>query len=175
MFGDLAGRDSRTNLQEGFLLFHLPCGCEACLESAVAFEKQWMIPEIPFNRALTLFYLQNVTPVGQDLLQIRSYVYAEEPNIDIHNFVGTFTRVSEPRGAQGPAWGATGARARYPLPAGLCRGIALWRRVLPGGVTGVRARCPAPAGLCWGVALCHVGVTSPSEDSALKTDILASQ
>ena len=38
-----------------------------------------MIPEIPFNRALTLFYLQNVTPVGQDLLQIRSYVYAEEP------------------------------------------------------------------------------------------------
>lgn len=32
--------------------------------------------------------------VWQDLLQIRSYVYAEEPNIDIHNFVGTFTRVS---------------------------------------------------------------------------------
>lgn len=30
----------------------------------------------------------------QDLLQIRSYVYAEEPNIDIHNFIGTFTRVS---------------------------------------------------------------------------------
>ncbi|XP_074066363.1 putative phospholipid-transporting ATPase IIA isoform X2 [Macrotis lagotis] len=28
----------------------------------------------------------------EDLLQIRSYVYAEEPNIDIHNFVGTFTR-----------------------------------------------------------------------------------
>ena len=165
MFGDLAGRDSRTNLQEGFLLFHLPCGCEACLESAVAFEKQWMIPEIPFNRALTLFYLQNVTPVGQDLLQIRSYVYAEEPNIDIHNFVGTFTRVSEPRGAQGPAWGRDRGAGHEP------RG----RRVLPGGVTGVRSRCPAPAGLCWGVALCHVGVTSPSEDSALKTDILASQ
>lgn len=32
--------------------------------------------------------------VLQDLLQIRSYVYAEEPNIDIHNFIGTFTRVS---------------------------------------------------------------------------------
>lgn len=32
--------------------------------------------------------------VTQDLLQIRSYVYAEEPNIDIHNFIGTFTRVS---------------------------------------------------------------------------------
>lgn len=31
---------------------------------------------------------------GQDLLQTRSYIYAEEPNIDIHNFVGTFTRVS---------------------------------------------------------------------------------
>lgn len=31
---------------------------------------------------------------SQDLLQIRSYVYAEEPNIDIHNFIGTFTRVS---------------------------------------------------------------------------------
>uniref|UniRef100_A0A8C9FMD7 P-type ATPase N-terminal domain-containing protein n=1 Tax=Pavo cristatus TaxID=9049 RepID=A0A8C9FMD7_PAVCR len=33
-------------------------------------------------------------PTASDLLQIRSYVYAEEPNIDIHNFVGTFTRVS---------------------------------------------------------------------------------
>lgn len=32
--------------------------------------------------------------LSQDLLQIRSYVYAEEPNIDIHNFIGTFTRVS---------------------------------------------------------------------------------
>ncbi|XP_011833564.1 PREDICTED: probable phospholipid-transporting ATPase IIA [Mandrillus leucophaeus] len=33
-------------------------------------------------------------PTAADLLQIRSYVYAEEPNIDIHNFVGTFTRVT---------------------------------------------------------------------------------
>uniref|UniRef100_A0A8D2LPF2 Phospholipid-transporting ATPase n=1 Tax=Varanus komodoensis TaxID=61221 RepID=A0A8D2LPF2_VARKO len=32
-------------------------------------------------------------PTASDLLQIRSYVYAEEPNIDIHNFVGTFTRI----------------------------------------------------------------------------------
>uniref|UniRef100_A0A672ILM0 Phospholipid-transporting ATPase n=1 Tax=Salarias fasciatus TaxID=181472 RepID=A0A672ILM0_SALFA len=32
-------------------------------------------------------------PTATDLLQIRSYVYAEEPNIDIHNFIGTFTRV----------------------------------------------------------------------------------
>uniref|UniRef100_A0A3Q0SBR8 Phospholipid-transporting ATPase n=1 Tax=Amphilophus citrinellus TaxID=61819 RepID=A0A3Q0SBR8_AMPCI len=32
-------------------------------------------------------------PTASDLLQIRSYVYAEEPNIDIHNFIGTFTRV----------------------------------------------------------------------------------
>uniref|UniRef100_A0A4W4HP45 Phospholipid-transporting ATPase n=1 Tax=Electrophorus electricus TaxID=8005 RepID=A0A4W4HP45_ELEEL len=32
-------------------------------------------------------------PTAGDLLQIRSYVYAEEPNIDIHNFVGTFTRI----------------------------------------------------------------------------------
>ncbi|OCT60169.1 probable phospholipid-transporting ATPase IIA [Xenopus laevis] len=31
-------------------------------------------------------------PTAADLLQIRSYVYAEEPNIDIHNFAGTFTR-----------------------------------------------------------------------------------
>nr|XP_014347728.1 PREDICTED: probable phospholipid-transporting ATPase IIA isoform X2 [Latimeria chalumnae] len=31
-------------------------------------------------------------PTAADLLQIRSYVYGEEPNIDIHNFVGTFTR-----------------------------------------------------------------------------------
>ncbi|XP_070328864.1 probable phospholipid-transporting ATPase IIA isoform X2 [Odocoileus virginianus] len=35
-------------------------------------------------------------PTAADLLQIRSYVYAEEPNIDIHNFVGTFTRDSDP-------------------------------------------------------------------------------
>lgn len=39
-------------------------------------------------------YLCYVFDVLQDLLQIRSYVYAEEPNIDIHNFIGTFTRVS---------------------------------------------------------------------------------
>uniref|UniRef100_A0A3P8ZJM0 Phospholipid-transporting ATPase n=1 Tax=Esox lucius TaxID=8010 RepID=A0A3P8ZJM0_ESOLU len=32
-------------------------------------------------------------PTAADLLQIRSYVYAEEPNINIHNFIGTFTRV----------------------------------------------------------------------------------
>uniref|UniRef100_A0AAR2KL02 Phospholipid-transporting ATPase n=1 Tax=Pygocentrus nattereri TaxID=42514 RepID=A0AAR2KL02_PYGNA len=32
-------------------------------------------------------------PTAADLLQIRSYVYAEEPNIDIHNFIGTFTRI----------------------------------------------------------------------------------
>uniref|UniRef100_A0A8C5R3D3 Phospholipid-transporting ATPase n=1 Tax=Leptobrachium leishanense TaxID=445787 RepID=A0A8C5R3D3_9ANUR len=31
-------------------------------------------------------------PTAADLLQTRSYVYAEEPNIDIHNFSGTFTR-----------------------------------------------------------------------------------
>lgn len=37
---------------------------------------------------------KHVFLVSQDLLQIRSYVYAEEPNIDIHNFIGTFTRVS---------------------------------------------------------------------------------
>uniref|UniRef100_A0A8D0V7I8 Phospholipid-transporting ATPase n=1 Tax=Sus scrofa TaxID=9823 RepID=A0A8D0V7I8_PIG len=40
-------------------------------------------------------------PTAADLLQIRSYVYAEEPNIDIHNFVGTFTREqSEPPPSQ---------------------------------------------------------------------------
>uniref|UniRef100_A0A8C1I192 Phospholipid-transporting ATPase n=1 Tax=Cyprinus carpio carpio TaxID=630221 RepID=A0A8C1I192_CYPCA len=32
-------------------------------------------------------------PTAADLLQIRSFVYAEEPNIDIHNFIGTFTRI----------------------------------------------------------------------------------
>lgn len=44
---------------------------------------------------LTVLIMENhVFYVLQDLLQIRSYVYAEEPNIDIHNFIGTFTRVS---------------------------------------------------------------------------------
>lgn len=50
---------------------------------------------------LVIFPLEDVSvilnhdvDVSQDLLQIRSYVYAEEPNIDIHNFIGTFTRVS---------------------------------------------------------------------------------
>lgn len=49
----------------------------------------------------------------QDLLQIRSYVYAEEPSIDIHNFVGTFTRVSGGRaGRWHSAWEGGVQRAR---------------------------------------------------------------
>lgn len=55
-----------------------------------------------FSIVLTLFKsrfpvsvtLNHVLDVSQDLLQIRSYVFAEEPNIDIHNFIGTFSRVS---------------------------------------------------------------------------------
>ncbi|NWZ70147.1 ATP9A ATPase, partial [Acrocephalus arundinaceus] len=49
----------------------------------------------------------------QDLLQIRSYVYAEEPNIDIHNFVGTFTRedsdppVNESLSIENTLWAST--------------------------------------------------------------------
>ena len=121
VFGDLAGRDSQTNLLEGFpLLSTCPVVLRACLESTVASEKLRMLPQIPFNHVLTLFYLQNITPGGQDLLQIRSYVYAEEPNIDIHNFVGTFTRVSKPHGGC-----MTGVRAHFPVPAGLYRGVAL--------------------------------------------------
>uniref|UniRef100_A0A8C5HQK3 Phospholipid-transporting ATPase n=1 Tax=Gouania willdenowi TaxID=441366 RepID=A0A8C5HQK3_GOUWI len=48
-----------------------------------------------------------------DLLQIRSYVYAEEPNIDIHNFIGTFTRedgdppVNESLGIENTLWAST--------------------------------------------------------------------
>ncbi|XP_010720945.1 probable phospholipid-transporting ATPase IIA [Meleagris gallopavo] len=48
-----------------------------------------------------------------DLLQIRSYVYAEEPNIDIHNFVGTFTRedsdpsVNESLSIENTLWAST--------------------------------------------------------------------
>ncbi|MBV94582.1 putative phospholipid-transporting ATPase IIA, partial [Eschrichtius robustus] len=49
----------------------------------------------------------------KDLLQIRSYVYAEEPNIDIHNFVGTFTRedsdapISESLSIENALWAGT--------------------------------------------------------------------
>uniref|UniRef100_A0A6I8NM74 Phospholipid-transporting ATPase n=1 Tax=Ornithorhynchus anatinus TaxID=9258 RepID=A0A6I8NM74_ORNAN len=52
-------------------------------------------------------------PTAADLLQIRSYVYAEEPNIDIHNFVGTFTRedsdppVSESLSIENTLWAST--------------------------------------------------------------------
>nr|XP_045012002.1 probable phospholipid-transporting ATPase IIA isoform X1 [Jaculus jaculus] len=52
-------------------------------------------------------------PTAADLLQIRSYVYAEEPNIDIHNFVGTFTRedsdppVSESLSIENTLWAGT--------------------------------------------------------------------
>ncbi|PIO15405.1 hypothetical protein AB205_0148700 [Aquarana catesbeiana] len=49
----------------------------------------------------------------QDLLQIRSYVYAEEPNIDIHNFAGTFTRedsdppINESLSIENTLWAST--------------------------------------------------------------------
>uniref|UniRef100_A0A286X883 Phospholipid-transporting ATPase n=1 Tax=Cavia porcellus TaxID=10141 RepID=A0A286X883_CAVPO len=52
-------------------------------------------------------------PTASDLLQIRSYVYAEEPNIDIHNFVGTFTRedsdppISESLSVENTLWAGT--------------------------------------------------------------------
>ncbi|XP_065778266.1 probable phospholipid-transporting ATPase IIA isoform X1 [Muntiacus reevesi] len=52
-------------------------------------------------------------PTAADLLQIRSYVYAEEPNIDIHNFVGTFTRedsdppISESLSIENALWAGT--------------------------------------------------------------------
>uniref|UniRef100_A0AAY5F662 Phospholipid-transporting ATPase n=1 Tax=Electrophorus electricus TaxID=8005 RepID=A0AAY5F662_ELEEL len=52
-------------------------------------------------------------PTAGDLLQIRSYVYAEEPNIDIHNFVGTFTRedgdppVNESLSIENTLWAST--------------------------------------------------------------------
>uniref|UniRef100_A0A8C5CFI5 Phospholipid-transporting ATPase n=1 Tax=Gadus morhua TaxID=8049 RepID=A0A8C5CFI5_GADMO len=48
-----------------------------------------------------------------DLLQIRSYVYAEEPNIDIHTFNGTFTRedgdppVNESLSIENTLWAST--------------------------------------------------------------------
>uniref|UniRef100_A0A8C1KZR4 Phospholipid-transporting ATPase n=1 Tax=Cyprinus carpio TaxID=7962 RepID=A0A8C1KZR4_CYPCA len=52
-------------------------------------------------------------PTAADLLQIRSFVYAEEPNIDIHNFIGTFTRedgdppVSESLSIENTLWAST--------------------------------------------------------------------
>uniref|UniRef100_A0A8C2MCK7 Phospholipid-transporting ATPase n=1 Tax=Cricetulus griseus TaxID=10029 RepID=A0A8C2MCK7_CRIGR len=52
-------------------------------------------------------------PTAADLLQIRSYVYAEEPNIDIHNFLGTFTRedsdppISESLSIENTLWAGT--------------------------------------------------------------------
>ncbi|XP_044775038.1 probable phospholipid-transporting ATPase IIA isoform X2 [Neomonachus schauinslandi] len=52
-------------------------------------------------------------PTAADLLQIRSYIYAEEPNIDIHNFVGTFTRedsdppISESLSIENTLWAGT--------------------------------------------------------------------
>uniref|UniRef100_A0A8V5H2R7 Phospholipid-transporting ATPase n=1 Tax=Melopsittacus undulatus TaxID=13146 RepID=A0A8V5H2R7_MELUD len=52
-------------------------------------------------------------PTASELLQIRSYIYAEEPNIDIHNFVGTFTRedsdppVNESLSIENTLWAST--------------------------------------------------------------------
>ncbi|KAM4623210.1 putative phospholipid-transporting ATPase IIA [Discoglossus pictus] len=52
-------------------------------------------------------------PTAADLLQIRSYVYAEEPNIDIHNFAGTFTRedsdppINESLSIENTLWAST--------------------------------------------------------------------
>ncbi|CAJ0935283.1 unnamed protein product, partial [Ranitomeya imitator] len=53
-------------------------------------------------------------PTAADLLQIRAYVYAEEPNIDIHNFAGTFTRedsdppINESLSIENTLWASTG-------------------------------------------------------------------
>ncbi|XP_062897549.1 probable phospholipid-transporting ATPase IIA isoform X1 [Mobula hypostoma] len=52
-------------------------------------------------------------PIAADLLQIRSYVYAEEPNLDIHSFVGTFTRedsdppINESLSIENTLWAST--------------------------------------------------------------------
>nr|XP_023690721.1 probable phospholipid-transporting ATPase IIA [Paramormyrops kingsleyae] len=52
-------------------------------------------------------------PTAGDLLQIRSFVYVEEPSIDIHNFVGTFTRedgdppVNESLSIENTLWAST--------------------------------------------------------------------
>ncbi|XP_073931086.1 probable phospholipid-transporting ATPase IIA isoform X3 [Castor canadensis] len=52
-------------------------------------------------------------PTAADLLQIRAHVYAEEPNIDIHNFVGTFNRedsdppISESLSIENALWAGT--------------------------------------------------------------------
>ncbi|XP_075701527.1 putative phospholipid-transporting ATPase IIA [Rhinoderma darwinii] len=52
-------------------------------------------------------------PTAADLLQIRAYVYAEEPNIDIHNFAGTFTRedsdppINESLSIENTLWAST--------------------------------------------------------------------
>ncbi|MGH0167838.1 UNVERIFIED_CONTAM: hypothetical protein FKN15_053658 [Acipenser sinensis] len=52
-------------------------------------------------------------PTAADLLQIRSFVYAEEPNLDIHNFIGTFTRedgdppVNESLSIENTLWAST--------------------------------------------------------------------
>ncbi|RXM96164.1 putative phospholipid-transporting ATPase IIA [Acipenser ruthenus] len=52
-------------------------------------------------------------PTAADLLQIRSFVYAEEPNLDIHNFIGTFTRedgdppVNESLSIENALWAST--------------------------------------------------------------------
>uniref|UniRef100_A0A8C6EG18 Phospholipid-transporting ATPase n=1 Tax=Microcebus murinus TaxID=30608 RepID=A0A8C6EG18_MICMU len=52
-------------------------------------------------------------PTAADLLQIRSHVYAEEPSIDIHNFLGTFTRedsdppISESLSIENTLWAGT--------------------------------------------------------------------
>ncbi|KAI4575974.1 hypothetical protein MJG53_020911, partial [Ovis ammon polii x Ovis aries] len=70
-------------------------------------------------------------PTAADLLQIRSYVYAEEPNIDIHNFVGTFTRedsdppISESLSIENALWAGT-VTASGTCP---CRGICALGRV----------------------------------------------
>uniref|UniRef100_A0A4W3IXU1 Phospholipid-transporting ATPase n=1 Tax=Callorhinchus milii TaxID=7868 RepID=A0A4W3IXU1_CALMI len=52
-------------------------------------------------------------PIMGDLLQIRSYIYAEEPSLDIHGFVGTFTRedsdppVNESLSIENTLWAST--------------------------------------------------------------------
>lgn len=77
-----------TDLREEFFSFYCPVVWRVYWGNKIRLLlKSWFQTSV-FNRVFSL--------LEQDLLQIRSYVYAEEPNIDIHNFLGTFTRVSGP-------------------------------------------------------------------------------
>lgn len=51
---------------------------------------------VQVQKYVSTLYIMILFMRTQDIYSIAAQVYAEKPQMDIHNFIGTFTRVSYP-------------------------------------------------------------------------------